>query len=494
MTPLLPGAEALTVMAPALLPLLVVLPALLAALLLLPGGWNLRLLPALAVLLQALLLAVLFAAAAAGGGRVAVAVGGWEAPLGIGLRADGAALAFLLLTLLVMAAILLYAAGERRERREARILHALLLFLWAGLNAVFLSHDLFNLYVALEIAGLSGVALVALAGGATALRAQMRYLLFATLGSLLYLLGVALLYAELGVLDLGLVAEQAARSPPALAALGLMTLGLLLKAAVWPLHFWLPPAHAAAPPPVSAALSALVVKAALYLLVRLWLEVLPGLPPEAAWQLLGALGAVAVLWGSLLALRQERLKLMIAYSTVAQLGYMLFLFPLARPGSPVALEAWQGGLLQMLSHGLAKASMFLAAGAVVAALGSDRREALAGGSRRVPLPLFALALAGLSILGLPPSGGFLAKWLLLRAALETGQWWLALVMLAGGLLAAAYLLRFLLPAFRPVPAGEPEARLPGGAPAAAALLLALLSLALGLGSAPILELLAESAP
>lgn len=488
MTFLLSGAEA------ALLPpLLVVSPALLAALLLLPGRWTPVLLPAAAVVLQGLLLAAL-AVALAGGGRVTAAVGGWEAPLGIALRADGPALAFLLLTALVMAAILLYAAGERRAPREARILGSLLLFLWSGLNAVFLSNDLFNLYVALEIAGLSGVALVALAGGATALRAQMRYLLFATLGSLLYLLGVALLYAELGVLDLDLVAQRATASPPALAALGLMTLGLLLKAAVWPLHFWLPPAHAAAPPPVSAALSALVVKAALYLLVRLWIEVLPGLPAEGAWQLLGALGAVAVLWGSLLALRQERLKLMIAYSTVAQLGYMLFLFPLARPGSPVAADAWQGGLLQMLSHGLAKASMFLAAGAIVAQLGSDRRDVLAGGSRRVPLPLFALALAGLSILGLPPSGGFLAKWLLLRAALETGQWWLALVMLAGGLLAAAYLLRFLLPAFRPVPTGEPAARIASGAAGAAALFLALLSVVLGVASAPILALLAEAAP
>jgi len=486
------GSEA--VLPPALLlPLLIVLPALLAALLLLPGRWSLRLVPAAAVLLVGLVLAALFAAVAESG-RVTAALGGWEAPLGITLRADGPALAFLLLTALVMAAILLYAAGEGRERREARILGTLLLFLWAGLNAVFLSHDLFNLYVALEIAGLSGVALVALAGGATALRAQMRYLLFATLGSLLYLLGVALLYAELGVLDLGLVAERVERSPPALVALALMTLGLLLKAAIWPLHFWLPPAHASAPPPVSAALSALVVKAALYLLVRLWFDVLPGLPTEAAWQLLGVLGAVAVIWGSLLALRQERLKLMIAYSTVAQLGYMLFLFPLARPGSPVAAEAWQGGLLQMLSHGLAKASMFLAAGAIVAALGSDRRAALAGGSRRVPLPLFALALAGLSILGLPPSGGFLAKWLLLRAALEVGQWWLALVMLLGGLLAAAYLLRFLLPAFRPVPVGEAAARIPSGAAGAAALGLALLSVALGLGAAPILALLAEAAP
>lgn len=471
-----------------LLALLIVVPALAAAVVLLPGRQAPALALAAGLLLQALMLAGLLVAVTFHG-PVTVQLGGWAPPLGIRLRADGLALAFLVMAAVVMALVMLYGQGERRADREARVFSALLLLLWAGLNTVFLSFDLFNLYVALEIAGLAGVALVALSGEAEALRAQMRYLLFATFGSLLYLLGVAIVYAELGVLDLELVAAEVRATPAAFAALGLMTLGLLLKTAIWPLHFWLPPAHSSAPPAASAVLSALVVKASLYLLLRLWFEVFPAIPAPRAWFLLGLLGAVAVIWGSLLALRQERLKLMIAYSTVAQLGYMLFAFPLAMPGSPVALQAWNGALLQALSHGIAKASMFLSAGALITALGSDRREALVGGSRRVPVPLFALALSGLSIMALPPSGGFVAKWLLLRAALDAGQWWLTLVLIVGGLLAAAYLLRFLLPAFRPVPEGHSAAPAPTGLLSAAALSLAFISVLFGFAADPLLRLL-----
>ena len=173
---------------------------------------------------------------------------------------------------------------------------------------------------------------------------------------------------------------------------------------------------------------------------------------------------------------------------------MLFVFPLAMPGSSVAAQAWQGGLLQMLSHGVAKAAMFLSAGAIASALGGDRLEDMRGATRRVPLPLFALALAGLSIMALPLSGGFLAKWLLLGAAIAVQQWWLVAVLLIGGLLSAAYLLRFLLPAFMPPEEGEETRVVRTGLKGAAAMVLALLSLLLGIGSDPVLRLLALSVP
>jgi formate hydrogenlyase subunit 3/multisubunit Na+/H+ antiporter MnhD subunit len=147
----------------------------------------------------------------------------------------------------------------------------------------------------------------------------MRYLLVSLLGSLAYLLGVALLYHTFGSVDIALLAEQMEPSPAVWAAMGLMSAGLLLKTALFPLHFWLPPAHASAPAPVSALLSALVVKASFYILLRLWLEIFP-LTNSALGQLLGLLGAAAVLWGGLQALRQTQLKMLIAYSTVSQLG------------------------------------------------------------------------------------------------------------------------------------------------------------------------------
>src|SRR5258708_26526649 len=151
-----------------------------------------------------------------------------------------------------------------------------------------------------------------------------------------------------------------------------MTAGLLAKAALFPLHLWLPPAHANAPAAASAVLSALVVKASFFLIVRLWFDVMPALATAAVTTVLATLGAAAILFGSVLALRQARLKLLVAYSTVAQIGYLFLMFPLAIGGHPWSADAWNGGIMQMLSHAFAKAAMFLAAGPGAEQPGHDR--------------------------------------------------------------------------------------------------------------------------
>jgi len=367
------------------------------------------------------------------------AVGGWGAPLGIDLYADGLSLSMLMVTALVGLGVSVYSSGYF-NRDKAHHFWPLWMFLWAALNALFLSADIFNLYVALELMGLAAVALVALAGGADALIGAMRYLLVSLLGSLAYLLGVALLYHGFVSVDIAILAQRVEPSPAVWAAVGLMSAGLLLKTALFPLHFWLPPAHASAPAPVSALMSALVVKASFYILLRLWLEIFP-LTQSALGLLLGLLGAVAVLWGGLQALRQTRLKMLIAYSTVAQLGYLFLAFPL---GSAIA---WKGALYLLLSHALAKAAMFMAAGNIVRFGGHDRIAELDRVAHRLPLTVTAFALAGVSSMGLPPSGGFIAKWLLLEAAIDSGQWWWAVVLILGGLLAAAYVFRVIGYAF-----------------------------------------------
>ncbi len=171
---------------------------------------------------------------------------------------------------------------------------------------------------------------------------------------------------------------------------------------------------------------------------------LPALPSAIPGAILAALGSAAIVAGSVLALRQERLKLLIAYSTVAQIGYLFLMFPLA--SGPWAADAWSGGLMQAISHAFAKAAMFLSAGLVAESLGHDRITGLGGAGRAMPVTFFALGLGGLSLMGLPPSGGFAAKWLLMVASIDAGQWLWAVVMLAGGLLAAGYLYRILAPA------------------------------------------------
>lgn len=389
------------------------------------------------------------------GYALAYNLGGWAPPLGVAMRADGLSAVMLVTSAIVIFAIALYAPRKFRvsadgfETRLSLVFWTLLLAVWAALNAIFLGGDLFNLYVALELITFAAVPLVYLEGKAATFAAALRYLLFALLGSVLYLLGVALLYGQYGTLDIQLLAEQVQPGLLLWVAASLMTAGLIAKTALFPLHLWLPPAHAGAPPAASALLSALVVKASFFLIVRLWFDVMPGLPPLAASQILGALGAGAILIGGVLALRQVRLKLLIAYSTVAQIGYLFLMFPLAVGTDPEQAginTALTGGMLQAISHAFAKAAMFMAAGLIAEAVGHDRIADLWGIGRALPVTVFAFGLGALSLMGVPPSGGFLAKWLLLTSAVTTAQWWWAVVILLGGLLAGGYMFRVLAPA------------------------------------------------
>jgi multicomponent Na+:H+ antiporter subunit D len=381
--------------------------------------------------------------------------GGWSPPLGIALRADGLSAVMMAITAIVICATGLYASAQFRvprglaETRTGLVFWILLLAVWAAMNAIFLGGDLFNLYVALELITFAAVPLVYLDGSASTLAAALRYLLFALLGSVLYLLGTALIYGNYGTLDILLLSEQVRAGPAIWLATALITAGLVVKTALFPLHLWLPPAHAGAPPAASALLSSLVVKGSFFLVVRLWFDVMVRLPHQAVAQILGVLGSAAILVGSVLALRQARLKLLIAYSTVAQIGYLFIMFPLAagpgptHPGIDVALA---GGMFQAISHACAKAAMFMAAGLIAGALGHDRIAGLRGIGRALPVTVFAFGIAALSLIGVPPSGGFVTKWLLLTGAVATGQWWWALVMLAGGLLAGGYMYRIIAPA------------------------------------------------
>ncbi len=418
------------------------------------------------------------------------AIGGWDAPLGITLHADGLAALMLAMTAAVALPVGLYARSYFRHRPGGVDFWPMTWFLLASMNALYLSADVFNLYVTLEMLGLAAVGLVTIGGHAAALSAAMRYLLAAVAGSLLYLLGVALLYGAHATVDLALLAARLAPGPYAALAAALMTTGLIVKTALFPLHFWLPPAHGGATPPASALLSALVIKASFYLLLRLWVDLFGALDTVAAGQLLGALGAAAIVWGSVLALREKKLKMLIAYSTIAQTGYLFLVFALvAGDRAGVAASALAGGVYQALSHAAAKSAMFLAAGGMIASMGSDLIARLDGLSTRLPVSLFAFALASVSLIGLPPSGGFVAKWLLLDAALASGQWWWLVVMVAGGLLTAAYVFRVLRRAFLPAAHGGVFQPVPRTLEFSA-LALALVSLLLGLTATGPLALLA----
>jgi multicomponent Na+:H+ antiporter subunit D len=423
-------------------------------------------------------------------GAMLYEIGGWTAGLGIALRADALSALLLTMTALVVLAASVYSSVYFSKTSERTRFWPLWLLLWTALNALLLSADLFNLYVTLELMGLSAVALAALAGKPAAVQAALRYLLVGLLGSMLFLAGVTLIYAGYGTLDMASLARTVEAGPVAWTALALMTAGLLLKTALFPLHFWLPPAHASAPAPVSAVLSALVVKAAFYLVLRLWLDVFAELVTTTAADLLGVLGAGAVLWGSWCALRAERLKLLAAYSTVAQLGYLFLFLPVlqALPPGPARDLAMGGLVILALTHGFAKAGLFLAIGVVQQRAGHDTIRELDGTAQRLPATTFAIALAGVALMGLPPSGAFLGKWQLLAGSVATGQWLWLVVTAIGSLLAAAYIFRVLGHAFghraypnRPVTIAREEWP--------ALLLTATAAVVLGLAGAPVWKLL-----
>ena len=452
------------------------------------GGRNAQRV-AVATILAGLGVAIAIAAATARSGDMLVyLLGGWAPPLGIALRADGLAVVMMLAVAAVVLGIGVYARADFatpsgvREARAPLVFWTLLLAIWGSLNLVFVAGDLFTLYVALELLTFAAVPLVSLDGRGETLRSALRYLLYALLGSVFYLLGAVLIYGGYGTLDIALVADSVRPDTVTLVAAALMTAGLLAKTALVPLHLWLPPAHAGAPAAASAVLSGLVIKGSWFLVVRLWFDVFPGVVTFSSAQLLGALGAAAILLGNVVALRQERLKLLVAYSTVAQIGYLFLMFPLAfdaGAGEIARGDALTGGILQAISHATAKAAMFMAAGLIYVAAGHDRIAELAGVARTLPITVLTFAIAGLALMGLPPSGAYAAKKLLLGAAAGSGQWWWDVVLQAGALLTASYVVLVLAHALWPARvASEPKAKV-SRLSEVAALALAICSLLLG---------------
>ena len=411
-------------------------------------------------------------------------LGGWPPPIGIEYVLDPLS-AFMAATIgLIGLLVVVYPAATAfgSEPSRGQPLHALVLLLLTGLMGVVLSGDLFHLFVFIEIYALATYPLVAL-GGNRGVLAALRYLLLGTIGSGLYLLGVGFVYFSTGTLnmaDASVLLADLSGNPATLGALALIVIGLALKMALFPLHVWLPDAHADAPPGVAALLAAVQVKAAAYALLRIIHDVfgpayLTGtLPITVVLTWFGAAGIVA---GSVMAIRQPDIKRMLAYSTVAQLGYIGVGIGL---GTPLAIVA---ALLHVLNHAIMKSGLFLAVGGVLDRTGLKTIARYAGLGRRMPLTMTGLALLSLSMVGIPPLAGFWSKWYLIVATLEDGQWPLAVIIGLSSLLTAVYFLRlferiFVLP---PEEAVVAEATEPRAAIVAPVLVLAALVLVVGLG-------------
>ena len=258
-----------------------------------------------------------------------------------------------------------------------------------------------------------------------------------------YLLGIAMLYANYGVLSMSLLSQKLSDTQEFIYALFPITIALAIKSALLPFHFWLPPAHSSTVAPASALLSSLVIKPPAYLMLRLWMEVLPkDKSLEYLSIVLSIMGALAIFIGSYYAIRQKTIKRLLAYSTVAQMGYLFIMVPLYYHGEILKEAVLQAFALQVFSHALAKASMFLSSGNAIYVAKRDELSYMPGFAHSHPFTFFALFFSGATLIGLPLSAGFVAKFLFLELSIKLGFFLHGGIMLLGSLLASLYVYPF----------------------------------------------------
>ena len=390
-------------------------------------------------------------------GTISYRLGGWAPPWGIEYRIDLLG-AYVLLIVTAIAALVMVFARRSLEKeipadRIARV-YAALLLVFAGLTGITATGDAFNVFVFLEISSLASYAVISMGRDRRALSAAFQYLVMGTIGATFILIGIGLLYmmtGTLNMLDLAARLPEVADTRTVRAGFAFLTVGIGLKLALFPLHLWLPNAYAYAPSAVTAFLSATATKVAVYALLRFMFGVfgaefsLNKMPFDLILMVLGLAG---ILSASLVAVFQEDVKRMLAYSSVAQIGYMVLGIGLT---STLGVSA---AILHLFNHALMKGALFLALGAIVYRIGRVTLGDFAGLGRRMPWTMAAVVLGGFSLIGIPPSVGFVSKWYLVLATMEQGLWPVALLILAGTLLALVYVWKLIEAAYFGEPAAE----------------------------------------
>ena len=393
---------------------------------------------------------------------ISYAIGSWPPPWGIEYRVDKLS-ALLLLLVSGMAAVVLPYSRRSIEAEipcdQHYLFYALFALCLAGLLGITITGDAFNVFVFLEISSLSSYVLIGLGRDRRALLASYQYLVMGTIGATFFVAGVGLLYLMTGTLNLADMAERLAGvrdTRPVLAALAFITVGLSLKLALFPLHQWLPNAYTYAPSGVTAFLAGTATKVSLYVLVRFYYSVFgeslvfQRLPlPE----IMLVLSLTAMFVASTVAIFQQDFKKLLAWSSIAQIGYITLGFSF---DSVTGLTA---SLVHLLNHAVTKCGLFLLVGGAVIAAGGSTLARLAGLGRTMPLTSFGIVVGGLGLIGVPGTAGFISKWYLVLAALERGEWWLVFALLLSSLLAVAYVWRFVEVAyFRAPPTDMPSRR------------------------------------
>jgi multicomponent Na+:H+ antiporter subunit D len=395
-------------------------------------------------------------------GTISYAEGGWRPPWGIELRVDLLNALVLVIVTGICAIVVTAAprslAAEVPERKHYLFWAAFLLCM-TGLAGMSVTGDAFNIFVFLEISSLSSYVLISQGTSPRALTSALQYLVMGTIGGTLILLGIGMIYmvtGTLNIVDMAVQLQQVGPNRTVLVALACIAVGTGIKLALFPLHVWLPNAYTYAPAVVTAFLAATATKVAYYVLVRFVFSVFGLQLAFASLHLdfvLMPLAILAMFAGSIVAIFQEDAKRMLAYSSVAQIGYMVLGLSLA------SISGLTGGIIHLFNHALMKSGLFLVLACVLLRVGSTRVDSMRGLGRAMPLTMAAFVVAGLSMIGVPATVGFVSKWYLVTGALERGMWPVAVLILLSSLLALVYIWRVIEVAyFRPLPEGSPEIR------------------------------------
>ncbi len=374
-------------------------------------------------------------------GAIHYELGGWPAPYGIEYVVDPVNAWVVVIVALIGALVAPYArVSVEREITEDRIplFYAAFILCLTGLLGIAVTGDVFNVFVFLEISSLSAYALIALVSDRRALTASFQYLIMGSVGATFIVIGIGLMYVMTGTLNMADLADRlpevsGTRTIPV--AFTFLTVGITLKLALFPLHLWLPNAYTYAPSAVTAFIASTATKVGVYLLLRFFFTIFGVTFSFDVMQLdriLMPLALIAIVTMSLVAIYQENVKRLLAYSSVAQIGYMVLGISFA---SVLGLTA---GILHLFNHALMKGALFMSMGCVMYRVGSVRLERMNGLGRAMPWTMAAFVVGGLSLIGVPLTVGFISKWYLVQAALEQGMWPVAGVVLLGSLLALMY--------------------------------------------------------
>lgn len=398
-------------------------------------------------------------------GTISYRLGDWAEPWGIEYRIDRIGTFVTLIVCLIGSIVIPYAKKSiEKEIPKERIylFYTMYLLCFAGLLGIVVTGDVFNLFVFLEISSLSSYVLISLGKDRRALTAAFRYLVLGTIGATFYIIGVGMMYMMTGTLNMGDLASilpAVADTRTAVVALAFLTVGIGLKLALFPLHLWLPNAYAYAPSVVTVFLAATATKVAAYVLIRILYTVFGGVEALDTFGLVrDALlisALIAMFAMSAVAVFQNNVKRMLAYSSLAQIGYIVLGITL------VNVTGLTGGIIHLFNHALIKGALFMAVGMVVYQTGSANLSAFRGLGRRMPLTMGAFVVGGFGLIGVPLTAGFVSKWYLIQGALEKGWWVIAVLILLSSLLAVIYVWRVVeIAYFQEAPDGAPSAEAP----------------------------------